>query len=60
MALSAATRGLGAAIADPALLGESLDDGVLAIPFRRQVPSGMSYDLTYPAQRAGARKLIAF
>jgi DNA-binding transcriptional LysR family regulator len=60
MALSAATRGLGVAIADPALLRESLDDGVLAMPFAQQVPSGMSYFLTYPAHRAEQRKLQAF
>lgn len=60
MALSAATRGLGVAIADPALLRDSLDDGVLAMPFAQQVPSGMAYFLTYPAHRAGQRKLQAF
>ena len=60
MALSAATRGQGVAIADPALLRESLADGVLAMPFHQQIPSGMSYFLTYPAQRAEQGKLKAF
>ena len=60
MALSAATRGQGVAIADPALLRESLADGVLVMPFKRRVASGMGYFLTYPAERAGARKLVAF
>ena len=60
MSLAAATRGQGVAIADPALLRESLDNGVLVMPFKRRVASGMSYFLTYPAQRAGARKLQAF
>lgn len=60
MALSAAVRGQGIAIADPALLRESLDDGVLVMPFKRRVASGMSYFLTCPAERAGSRKLAAF
>lgn len=60
MALSAALRGQGVAIADPALLRESLDDGVFVIPFKRRVASGMRYFLTYPAERAGAHKLAAF
>lgn len=60
MALSAAVRGQGVAIADPVLLREALDDGVLVMPFKRRVASGMSYFLTYPAERADSRKLAAF
>jgi len=60
MAVSAATRGQGVAIADPALLQEALNDGVLVMPFKRRVASGMSYFLTYPTQRAESRKLQAF
>ena len=60
MALSAATRGQGVAIADPALASDALRDGVLVMPFKRRVPSGMHYFLTYPAARADAPKLVAF
>jgi len=60
MALSAATRGQGVAIADPALAGDALRDGVLVMPFKRLVPSGMHYFLTYPAARNDAPKLMAF
>jgi DNA-binding transcriptional LysR family regulator len=60
MALSTAVRGQGVAIADPALLHEALADGVLVMPFKRRVASGMSYFLTYPQERAGSRKLAAF
>jgi LysR family glycine cleavage system transcriptional activator len=60
MCLTAAARGQGIAIADPAMLSESLDSGVLAAPFPLQVASGMTYFLTYPAQRATQRKLAAF
>lgn len=59
LALAAAIRGQGVAIADPTLLQESLDSGLLVMPFKRQVASGMGYFLTYPTERAGARKLLA-
>jgi hypothetical protein len=39
---------------------EGLANGHLVMPFKRRVASGMSYFLTYPAERAGARKLTAF
>uniref|UniRef100_UPI0017A42666 LysR substrate-binding domain-containing protein n=1 Tax=Ramlibacter sp. TaxID=1917967 RepID=UPI0017A42666 len=55
LALSAATRGQGVAIADTAMLAESLADGVLAMPFARAVPSGRGYYLTCRDARAADR-----
>jgi len=59
LCLSAAMRGQGVAIADPAMLSELLQDGVLVTPFARRVDSGMSYFLTYPEQRSQQRKIAA-
>lgn len=59
LALQAAARGLGVAIADPAMLGESLSAGVLVSPFNRPpfkhlVPTGSSYHLCYAAGNSPA------
>lgn len=60
MSLQAAERGQGVAIADPAMLGEALQEGRLVMPFEARVPSGNSYFLTYPPQRRGQRKIVQF
>lgn len=60
MSLQAAERGQGVAIADPAMLGEALQSGRLAMPFDARVPSGNSYFITYPPQRQGQRKIALF
>lgn len=57
LALSAATRGQGVAIADPQMLQELLADGVLVTPFRTQVTSGNSYFLTWPPANGSKRGL---
>jgi DNA-binding transcriptional LysR family regulator len=59
LALGAAARGQGVAIADPAMLGEALAGGVLVMPFRQVTPSGRAYYLTHPAQREPAAQLLA-
>jgi LysR family transcriptional regulator, glycine cleavage system transcriptional activator len=57
MSLSAATRGLGVCVADPAMMREFLDAGMLVAPLAQRVPSGNTYFLTYPVQRTEQRKL---
>lgn len=57
LAVSAATRGQGVAIADPQMLQEVLADGVLVTPFKTQVASGNGYYLTWPPARGSKRGL---
>lgn len=57
LALSAAMRGQGVAIADPRMLQELVADGMLVTPFGAQVGSGNGYFLTWPPAHGSKRGL---